>query len=86
MHRDISPANILIDHEKRELKIIGWGKAEFFHMTKEYKCNVASREFKTPELLTGLKTYDYAVDMFSLSTMFAQMIFKKFPFFKDSSS
>jgi casein kinase II subunit alpha len=71
MHRDIKPGNIMIDHVKRDVKIIDWGLGEFFHMTKDYQCRVATREYKTPEMLTGLKTYDYAVDVFSLSTMFA---------------
>ena len=31
MHRDIKPLNVMIDHEKRELRLIDWGLAEFYH-------------------------------------------------------
>ena len=71
----------MIDHKKRDVKIIDWGLGEFFHMNKDYHTKVGTREYKTPELIIGLKTYDYSNDVFALSTMFAQMIFKKFPFF-----
>lgn len=30
MHKDLKPANIMIDHEKRSLKIIDWGLAQFY--------------------------------------------------------
>lgn len=31
MHRDVKPHNVMIDHEKRELRLIDWGLAEFYH-------------------------------------------------------
>lgn len=30
IHRDIKPQNVMIDHTKRELRVIDWGLAEFF--------------------------------------------------------
>jgi casein kinase II subunit alpha len=81
MHRDLKYGNIMIDHAARDVKLIDWGLAEYFHMTKDYNVKVATREYKTPELLTGLRTYDYAVDVFSLGSVFAGWIFKKYPFF-----
>ena len=30
MHRDIKPLNIVIDHEKRDLRVIDWGLADFY--------------------------------------------------------
>jgi serine/threonine protein kinase len=29
--RDVKPHNVMIDHEKRELRLIDWGLAEFYH-------------------------------------------------------
>jgi len=46
MHRDVKPHNVMIDHEKRELRLIDWGLAEFYHPAKEYNVRVASRYFK----------------------------------------
>ena len=55
MHRDVKPHNIMIDHEKRQLRLIDWGLAEFYHAGKEYNVRVASRYFKGPELLVDLQ-------------------------------
>eukprot|EP00606_Chrysophyceae_sp_TOSAG23-5_P000690 GSChrysophyteH2.ASY1.ANO1.1505.1 assembled CDS len=66
MHRDVKPHNVMIDHEKKSLRLIDWGLAEYF---------------KGPELLVDFQEYDYALDLWSLGCMFAGMIFKKEPFF-----
>jgi casein kinase II subunit alpha len=81
MHRDVKPHNVMIDHEKRELRLIDWGLAEFYHPGREYNVRVASRYFKGPELLVDFQEYDYSLDLWSLGCMFAGMIFKKEPFF-----
>ena len=81
MHRDVKSHNVMIDHSKRELRLIDWGLAEFYHPGKEYNVRVASRYFKGPELLVDLQDYDYSLDMWSLGCMFAGMIFRKEPFF-----
>jgi len=81
MHRDVKPHNVMIDHEKRTLRLIDWGLAEFYHPGTEYNVRVASRYFKGPELLVDFQEYDYSLDMWSLGCMFASMIFRKEPFF-----
>mmetsp|Transcript_20867 Transcript_20867/g.62191 ORF Transcript_20867/g.62191 Transcript_20867/m.62191 type:complete len:351 (-) Transcript_20867:49-1101(-) len=81
MHRDVKPHNVMIDHEKRELRLIDWGLAEFYHAGREYNVRVASRYFKGPELLVDLQEYDYALDMWSLGCMVAGMISRREPFF-----
>ncbi|EIN05394.1 Pkinase-domain-containing protein [Punctularia strigosozonata HHB-11173 SS5] len=81
MHRDIKPQNIMIDHEKRKLRLIDWGLAEFYHPDMNYNCRVASRFFKGPELLVNYEYYDYSLDMWSLGCTFASIIFRKTPFF-----
>jgi len=81
MHRDVKPHNVMIDHEKWQLRLIDWGLAEFYHPAREYNVRVASRYFKGPELLVDLQDYDYSLDMWSLGCMFAGMIFRKEPFF-----
>lgn len=81
MHRDIKPHNVMIDHEKRKLRLIDWGLAEFYHPNKEYNVRVASRYFKGPELLVDYQMYDYSLDLWSLGCMLASMIFKREPFF-----
>jgi len=82
MHRDVKPHNVMIDHEKRQLRLIDWGLAEFYHPGKEYNVRVASRYYKGPELLVDLQLYDYSLDMWSLGCMLAGMVFRKEPFFQ----
>ncbi|KAI9025687.1 kinase-like domain-containing protein [Hyaloraphidium curvatum] len=81
MHRDVKPHNVMIDHERRQLRLIDWGLAEFYHPGTEYNVRVASRYFKGPELLVDFQEYDYSLDMWSLGCMFASIIFRKEPFF-----
>ncbi|XP_047092591.1 casein kinase II subunit alpha-like [Lolium rigidum] len=81
MHRDVKPHNIMIDHAKRQLRLIDWGLAEFYHPRMEYNVRVASRCYKGPELLVDLLDYDYSLDLWSLGCMFAAMIFRVDPFF-----
>ncbi|XTI95390.1 Pkinase-domain-containing protein [Cenococcum geophilum] len=86
MHRDVKPHNVMIDHEKRKLRLIDWGLAEFYHAGTEYNVRVASRYFKGPELLVDFQEYDYSLDMWSLGAMFASMIFRKEPFFHGNNN
>jgi casein kinase II subunit alpha len=81
MHRDVKPHNIMIDHEKKELRLIDWGLAEFYFPDKDYNVRVASRYFKGPELLVDYQYYDYSLDIWSLGCMLAGIIFVKEPFF-----
>jgi serine/threonine protein kinase len=46
MHRDVKPHNVMIDHSKRQLRLIDWGLAEFYFPEREYNTRVASRYFK----------------------------------------
>ncbi len=81
MHRDVKPHNVMIDHSRRQLRLIDWGLAEFYHPGREYNVRVASRYYKGPELLVDDQLYDYSLDMWSLGCMLAAIIFRKEPFF-----
>lgn len=82
VHRDVKPHNVMIDHERRELRLIDWGLAEFYHPKTEYNVRVASRYYKGPELLVDHQEYDYSLDLWSFGCMMAGMIFRKDPFFQ----
>jgi casein kinase II subunit alpha len=81
MHRDVKPHNIMIDHDRRILKLIDWGLAEFYKPGTNYNVGVASRYFKGPELLVDDELYDYSLDIWSTGALMAGMIFHKDPFF-----
>lgn len=86
IHRDIKPQNMVISRAKRELKIIDWGLAEFYHPGREYSVRVASRYYKSPELLVGYGYYDYSLDIWSFGCVLAELVFKKRPFFHGESN
>lgn len=81
MHRDVKPHNIIIDHKKRELRLIDWGLAEFYFPNNEYNVRVASRYFKGPELLVDNMLYDYSLDIWSLGCMMAGIVSFYFIFY-----
>ena len=82
MHRDVKPQNIIINPQKKELRVIDWGLAEYYSKGFEYNLRVSSRFYKAPELLLHYKKYDYSIDMWSLGCLFAAVIFQKDYFFK----
>jgi casein kinase II subunit alpha len=86
MHRDVKPGNVMIDHHRRQLRLIDWGLAEFYHPNTDYHIRVGSRYYKAPELLVGYKRYDYSLDIWSLGCMFSSMVFRKEHFFRGSDN
>ena len=86
MHRDVKPLNIVINNDKKELRLIDWGLADFYFPDKEYNVRVASRYYKGPELLVDDKLYHYSLDIWSLGCTMAGMIFEVDTFFKGSDN
>ncbi|RCK66080.1 Casein kinase II subunit alpha [Candida viswanathii] len=86
MHRDVKPHNVMIDHNKKLLRLIDWGLAEYYHAGADYNVRVASRYFKGPELLVDFRWYDYSLDLWSFGCMLASMVFQKEPFFHGKSN
>nr|RBQ96009.1 hypothetical protein FVER53263_08574 [Fusarium verticillioides] len=83
MHRDVRPHNVVIDHENRKLRLIGWSSANFYRPDEDL--NVCVGLWKPPELLLSYERYDFSVDMWCFGAMLASMIFRKEPFFHGSS-
>jgi serine/threonine protein kinase len=45
----VKPHNVMIDHEKRELRLIDWGLAEFYHPGKiRYFYGKYEKSFTSP--------------------------------------
>lgn len=82
MHRDVKPHNVTIDHSRRQLRLIDWGLAEFYHPGAEYSINVGTKQFKAPELLLEFPHYDYSLDLWSFGCMFAGLITRKLYLFQ----
>ncbi|OII74002.1 casein kinase alpha subunit [Cryptosporidium ubiquitum] len=76
-HRDIKPQNIVIDKNRGLLKIIDWGLAEYYSEDEaDFSPRVASKCYKAPELLLGIRNYDFSVDSWSVGCLFSQMLFR----------
>jgi len=51
VHRDVKPQNCMFDCLSKEFRLIDWGLAEFYMPNQQYNVRVASRFYKSPELL-----------------------------------
>jgi casein kinase II subunit alpha len=78
MHRDIKPQNIAIDKQKKRLRLLDWGLADFYHPRQKYNSHVATRIFKPPELLINYPYYDYSMDIWSTGITFSIMMLRRF--------
>lgn len=76
MHRDVKPQNIMFDCVNKKFRLIDWGLAEFYVPNQTYNVRVATRFYKSPELLVEDTNYHYALDIWSAGCTLAEMIFK----------
>ena len=77
MHRDVKPGNIMYDCMNNNLKLIDWGLADFYTPGQHYNVRVATRFYKSPELLTGDSLYHYSADVWSAGCTFAEIILRQ---------
>ncbi|CAJ1920264.1 unnamed protein product [Cylindrotheca closterium] len=82
MHRDVKPRNVLIDRTNWTLMLIDLGLADFYLPDTKYNVRVASRHYKSPELLLGYELYDYALDLWGVGCILAGLLLRREPFFR----
>jgi len=63
------------------LMLVDLGLADFYHPGRAYNVRVASRHYKSPELLIGYEEYDYSVDMWAFGCILVGLLFRREPFF-----
>ena len=79
VHRDLKPSNLLVN-ENCELKIGDFGMARGLSGNVDSKRKmfmtvyVATRWYRAPELLFSNDDYSYAIDMWSVGCIFAEML------------
>ena len=77
IHRDLKPANILVDKNTKIVKITDFGLSineEKNRSRTSYTNKVVTLWYRAPEIILGMKKYSYAVDMWSLGCIFAELI------------
>ena len=74
MHRNLKPKNLLINRQG-ELKISNFSIARAFQMPmRAYTLPMGTRGYIAPEILLGKREYACPVDMWSVGSIFAEMI------------
>lgn len=84
LHRDLKPQNLLIDKEGN-LKLGDFGLARAYGVPlRAYTHEIVTLWYRCPEVLLGGKQYSTGVDMWSVGTIFAEMVARK-PLFPGDS-
>ncbi|KAG6810198.1 cyclin-dependent serine/threonine protein kinase [Tricholoma furcatifolium] len=76
LHRDLKPNNLLVASDG-QLKIADFGLArDFADPGHKMTCQVITRWYRPPELLFGSRYYGSAVDIWSVGTIFAELMLR----------
>jgi cyclin-dependent kinase 7 len=80
LHRDLKPENLLVS-SSGQLKITDFGLARRYGSPREKLTNTAvTIWYRPPELLFGAEKYGFAVDMWSVGCIFAELLLRN-PYF-----
>lgn len=77
MHRDVKPVNILCDTPRNRVVLADWGLAEFYHPNRKYSYHVATKYYKSPEILLEYECYDYSLDVWSAGVILLELMSMK---------
>ncbi len=90
IHRDISPANVIVDPEAKTATVIDFGLATRFKL-KEYhlgnpECLEGTLQYSSPEQTGRMnRAVDYRSDLYSLGVTFYQVLTGQLPFLQTDS-
>lgn len=77
IHRDIKPENLLVDEARGLLKLCDFGFSRMLPVdgrTAELTDYVATRWYRSPELLLGLTHYGYEVDIWAIGCIMGELL------------
>eukprot|EP00668_Euglena_longa_P041432 GGOE01054539.1.p1 GENE.GGOE01054539.1~~GGOE01054539.1.p1 ORF type:complete len:618 (-),score=158.79 GGOE01054539.1:645-2447(-) len=73
-HRDIKPENLLLNADFTVMKLCDFGCARKMHTRMKLTEYVATRWYRAPELHLGTSGYDFAVDVWGVGCIMAEMV------------
>ena len=73
MHRDISPANILVDESNSIIKLSDFGLS-CLKNKKKYSTTVVTLWYRCPEVLLGDTQYGFGIDIWACGCIFGQWL------------
>jgi len=80
IHRDLKPRNLLVN-SNCDLKICDFGLARVFFCDKTWVCPmteyVCTRWYRAPEVLCSWTDYSYAIDIWSIGCILAELLIRK---------
>ncbi|KAI8819648.1 kinase-like domain-containing protein [Fimicolochytrium jonesii] len=76
LHRDLKPNNLLLASDG-QLKLADFGMArDYGNPHRAMTSMVVTRWYRSPELLLGAKHYGYAIDMWAVGCIFAELMLR----------
>lgn len=73
-HRDLKPENLL--ESQGTIKIADFGLAKSINDEVPFTDYVSTRWYRAPEIILGAEQYDFAIDIFAVGCIFAELIMK----------
>jgi len=80
VNMDFKPLNVFANVRERELVVGDWGLGIFYKPNSTHSWRTMTTFWKAPEVMLGSRNFHMAVDMWSVGTTFAGMIFGRFHF------
>ncbi|KAM3719252.1 putative serine/threonine-protein kinase [Dirofilaria immitis] len=73
-HRDVKPANMIVDDEKGILKLADFGNAKMLRKSEENTPYQVTRYYRAPELIFGSTKYSTAVDIWACGCVLSEFV------------
>ncbi|XP_063225951.1 uncharacterized protein LOC134532876 isoform X2 [Bacillus rossius redtenbacheri] len=80
VHRDLKMENVLLDEQKKHIKIVDFGLSNLWDARTRLSTNCGSPEYAAPELFDAGKRYGPGVDLWSLGVILFGMVAGRLPF------
>ena len=85
IHWDIKPENLLLDKNKKTIKLVDFGLGRFYNLNSKIDTACGSPCYAPPEMLSKLKYDPLKADVWSLGIVLFAMLSGYLPFDDDNT-